>query len=52
MVQPAVNGVNNMMRADSQTQSVKAVVLTSTIAAIEPQPDPPKKDETMWIPMR
>jgi len=48
IVKPAVNGVNNVLLASSQTSSVKAVVLTSSVAAIEPQPDPPIKNETMW----
>jgi len=36
------------MLACSQTPSVKTVVLTSSVATIEPQPDPPTKNETMW----
>lgn len=47
-VEPAVTGVNSVMFASSQTQSVRTVVLTSSVAAIEPQPDPPVKDESMW----
>jgi len=48
IVQPAVNGVSNVMLASSQTQSVKTVVLTSSVATIEPQPDPPIKSEALW----
>mmetsp|Transcript_54158 Transcript_54158/g.118628 ORF Transcript_54158/g.118628 Transcript_54158/m.118628 type:complete len:330 (+) Transcript_54158:73-1062(+) len=48
IVRPAVNGVSSVMHASSQTPSVKTIVLTSSVAAIEPQPDPPIKDETMW----
>ena len=48
IVKPAVNGVNAVMLASSQTPSVKTVVLTSSVAAIEPQPDPPVRNETMW----
>ena len=48
ILKPALNGTNNVMLACSRTPSVKAVVLTSSVATIEPQPDPPVKDETMW----
>lgn len=48
IVTPAVNGVNSVLLACSKTPSVKTVVLTSSVAAIEPQPDPLMKNETMW----
>ena len=48
LVQPAVKGVNSVMLASSKTPSVKTVVMISSVAAIEPQPNPPMMDETMW----
>eukprot|EP00928_Gymnodinium_smaydae_P064560 TRINITY_DN47855_c0_g1_i1.p1 TRINITY_DN47855_c0_g1~~TRINITY_DN47855_c0_g1_i1.p1 ORF type:complete len:339 (-),score=41.18 TRINITY_DN47855_c0_g1_i1:130-1146(-) len=48
IVRPAVAGVQSVLSASAQTPSVKTVVLTSSVAAIEPQPDPPMKSEMMW----
>lgn len=47
IIKPAVEGVLNVFRA-SKKLGVKSVVMTSSMAAVAPKPEPPLKNEEHW----
>ncbi|KAL9179387.1 hypothetical protein ACHAXT_008677 [Thalassiosira profunda] len=48
MVQPGMAGTQEMLEAILKCPSVKCLVLTSSMSAAAPRPEPEVKDETHW----
>jgi len=45
---PAIQGTEEVLRTMGMYKTIKTLVLTSSMAAVAPKPEPPIKDETCW----
>lgn len=48
VLKPAIEGTDNVLRTCAKSSDVKVVVVTSSMAAIAPQPEPEIKSEIHW----